>query len=242
MSHKIIAVIPARYASTRFPKKMLASLCGKPLLQWVWEGVQKSQYIKDILVATDHIEIQKLVEGFGCHAVMTDPGLPSGTDRVAAAIKNSEADLVINVQGDEPQVDGRCLDDLIDDMGDCPIGTLARAMHPTEDCTNPNLVKVVTDSQKRALYFSRAPIPYPRDGEDKSSVHYYQHLGIYCYQRVTLQKLVKLSPSPLEQTEKLEQLRALENGIAIRVVPTSLKTIGVDTPEDLQHLEKTLGK
>jgi 3-deoxy-manno-octulosonate cytidylyltransferase (CMP-KDO synthetase) len=231
----VIAVIPARFASTRFPGKMLADIKGKPLIQRVWEGVSSSRLITRVIIATDHEQIFQAAKNFGAEVVMTDPALPSGTDRAAAVTKGLAADWVINVQGDEPLMRGAILDEFIAHLGDFPMATLARKIAAnSEAITDPNVVKVVSGLDGRALYFSRSAIPYKRDANDE--VEYWQHLGIYAYKPDVLQRLVSLTVSPLERIEKLEQLRALQNGIAIQVLPTSLEAIGVDTPEDLQRV------
>lgn len=244
-----IAIIPARYASTRFPRKMLATLGGKPLLQWVWEGVQQSEKIQRVYIATDHQEIVQLAENFNAEVLMTDPDLPSGTDRIAAALEqleqqNIRPEIIVNVQGDEPQIKGTVLDALLQTMleSNASMATLARRMDENEEASNPHIVKVVTDHQGKALYFSRAPIPFHRDKNEAAAESYYHHIGIYGYRTEILRRIVQWPQTTLERMEKLEQLRALQNGIAIQVVPTSLKTIGVDTPEDLELLESMITK
>ena len=228
------AVIPARHASTRFPGKMLADIKGKPLIQRVWEAVSSARKIRRVMIATDHDEIYQTARAFGAEVHMTAAELPSGTDRVAAVTVDSTADWIVNVQGDEPLMKGVVLDQFVDALGDFPMATLARRISDPAEVSNPNVVKVVTDFKGRALYFSRSAIPFQRDTDGVAA--YWQHLGIYAYRPEVLQQLVKLPPAPLELTEKLEQLRALQNGIAIQVLPTSLETIGVDTPEDLQRV------
>lgn len=230
------AVIPARFASTRFPRKMLADLKGKPLIQRTWEQVKKAKRIHRVTIATDHEEIYRAALSFGAEVVMTDPSLPSGTDRIAVVAKEQKEGWILNVQGDEPLIDPQVLDDFIGSLADSTAGmaTLARRITRTEDIHNPNLVKVVVDLSGRALYFSRCPIPFDRDG--RSGAEYWHHLGIYAYRPGVLQQLVCWSPSPLEQVEKLEQLRALQNGVAIQVTPTSVETVGVDSPEDLEKV------
>jgi 3-deoxy-manno-octulosonate cytidylyltransferase (CMP-KDO synthetase) len=232
----IIAVIPARYASTRFPGKMLADIKGKPLIQRVWEGVASSALITRVIIATDHEQIFSAAGNFGAEVVMTEPDLPSGTDRAAAVTREVVADWVINVQGDEPLMRGEILDDFISRLSPgFEMATLARQLPANSEAVHdPNVVKVVSGLDGRALYFSRAAIPYKRDVNGEAE--YWQHLGIYAYKPATLQKLVALTMSPLEKAEKLEQLRALQNGVAIQVLPTSLEAIGVDTPEDLQRV------
>lgn len=237
---EIWAIIPARYASTRLPEKMLMQLAGKPLLQWVWEGVSESKHISRILVATDHPKIKAQVESFGGEVRMTSPELQTGTDRVAEAVRGETVDIIVNVQGDEPLIRGFALDDLIVGMGSAPMATMARKITDPAALRDPSVVKVVTTLEGRALYFSRHAIPYVRDKEEDNTSEYWHHLGIYAYTREVLQTLVGLPQSPLERAEKLEQLRALQNGIAIQVVPTSLEALGVDTAEDLEKVEKLL--
>jgi len=234
----ILAVIPARYGSTRFPAKMLAPLKGKPLIQWVWEGVRQSRTINRIVIATDDSRIFDAAQGFGAEAMMTSMSHPSGTDRAAEVSRSHPSDWVVNIQGDEPLIRGEVLDDFISQLGSCEMATLSRRIHEPAEIQNPNIVKVITDHQNRALYFSRLPIPYDRDRN--ADFLYQQHLGIYAYRPDILQRLVQLPPSSLELTEKLEQLRALQNGIAIQVLPTSLRSVGVDTPEDLKLVEQLL--
>jgi 3-deoxy-manno-octulosonate cytidylyltransferase (CMP-KDO synthetase) len=238
MGSTVCAVIPARFASTRFPGKMLADLHGKPLLQHVWERVGTARRVSRVLIATDDARIHAAVTGFGGEAVLTDPALPSGTDRVAAATRDVAADWILNVQGDEPLITGDLLDGFIEALDGAPMATLARRITDPATLHDPHVVKVVTDLQSRALYFSRAAIPHVRDAGD--TIDYWHHLGIYIYRPETLRHLVTLSPSPLEQAEKLEQLRALQNGIAIQVVPTTVNMIGVDRPEDLQRVAALL--
>jgi 3-deoxy-manno-octulosonate cytidylyltransferase (CMP-KDO synthetase) len=235
----IVAVIPARYGSSRFPAKMLAPLKGKPLIQWVWEGVKTSRLITRLIVATDDDRIAAAARGFGAEVAMTDAGHPSGTDRIAEATRGIEADWILNVQGDEPLVRAEILDPFLSALKpEDQMATLARKIDTPGPVRDPNVVKVVSDLSGNALYFSRSPIPCDRDGS--SGTDYWQHLGIYAYRPGILRRIVALPPSPLEQVEKLEQLRALQNGIAIRVLPTSLRSIGVDTPEDLERVAHLL--
>jgi 3-deoxy-manno-octulosonate cytidylyltransferase (CMP-KDO synthetase) len=235
---KAIAVIPARYGSTRFPGKPLVPIKGKPLLEWVWRGVCGSKTIQRVLIATDDERIATAAHGFGAEVAMTSDQHPSGTDRVAEAVKGLEADWIVNVQGDEPLLKGSVLDDFVNGLKDVEMGTMARKFDDPKQVANPNIVKVVMGANGRALYFSRSPIPFQRDKD--ITVTYWQHIGLYAYRPGVLQRLVSLPPSPLECIEKLEQLRALENGISIQVIPTDHVSIGVDTPEDVERVEKFL--
>jgi len=236
MNSKIIAVIPARYGSQRFPGKPLFPILGKPLIQHVWEGVSRCRGLSRILIATDDEGIASASRSFGAEVKMTRPDHPSGTDRISEAVQGLDADWFLNIQGDEPLISDAVLNPFIESLGTFEMATLARRITREEEIKSPNNVKVVFGGDGRALYFSRSPIPYPRDGAGE----YWLHLGIYAYRAGTLRRLVSLSPSPLENMEKLEQLRALENGIAIQVIPTSFHSVGVDTPEDVSIVEKLL--
>jgi len=236
---KSVAIIPARYASTRFPAKALAVLGGKPMIQHVYERVEQSKLFDEVIVATDHDEIMQAVKAFGGKAVMTSDKHQSGSDRIAeVANKLKDVDLVFNIQGDEPLIDTDALKELQELFYD-PFVDMASLMTPIQDpemLGNPNIVKVVTNVQGEALYFSRSCIPYDRD-RDASTV-YYRHIGVYAYRIDVLQEFVALEQGKLEQIEKLEQLRALENGIPIRMLITDYQGIGIDTPEDLARVEK----
>ena len=222
---KTIAVIPARLASTRFPEKVIAELGGKPIVQWVWERTSKSRADR-VLIATDSEKVKAIAEGFGAEAVMTSPDHPSGSDRIWEAAKNIECDVIINVQGDEPFMKPEVINSLIDVMAGAEIAS------------NPNLPKVVVGADGSALYFSRSEIPFLRTGG--TDMPLYRHWGIYAYRRAALERFVSLPESPLEKCEKLEQLRALENGMKIKVVKTHFQSIGIDTPEDLVRAENYL--
>ena len=237
---KCAVIIPARYASTRFPGKPLAPLAGKPMIRHVCEKAAASK-AGLVAVATDDRRIADAVESFGGRAVMTSPAHPSGTDRIAEAltILGGGYDLVVNVQGDEPLIPTSVIDELIDVMradSELPMATVA--VPGNRETMTENNVKVVFGSNGNALYFSRSMIPFLRSGGADCGV--WLHWGIYAYRRSTLEKFVALPPGKLENAEKLEQLRALENGIAIRVVTSDLQSIGVDTPEDLAAAEKRL--
>ncbi len=237
---KTIAVIPARYASTRFPAKPLALLDGKPLIQWVWERVTGSDLFSEVIVATDSPLIQRVCAAFGARAAITREDHPSGTDRVAEVVARQDADFIINIQGDEPFITTRALQDL--DIAcfkpNFRMASLMTKLNNEHELQDPNIVKVVVDKQCNALYFSRSIIPFNRDKAPFNN--YWRHIGVYAYSREALLEFVSLPPSELEQVEKLEQLRALENGIPIRMVKTDYQGIGVDTPQDLEKLEKSL--
>ncbi len=238
MSKTVIA-IPARYASTRFPGKPLALLAGKPMIQHVYEKAAASK-ADAVLVATDDERIARTVAGFGGKAVMTRADHPSGSDRICEAVSGFDCDIVINVQGDEPLIPTAVIDELIDIMRQRPELEMATVVVPAtpEKLNSPNSPKVVFGVDRMAIYFSRAVIPYRRDGNEPAD--YYLHWGIYAYRRKTLERFVSLPPGRLEMCEKLEQLRALENGIGIYVHISNLESIGVDTPEDLAEAEKRL--
>ncbi|RMD83502.1 MAG: 3-deoxy-manno-octulosonate cytidylyltransferase [Lentisphaerae bacterium] len=243
MKERVIAVIPARYGSTRFPGKALYPLLGKPMILHTLERVRNCQVLDDVLVATDDERIARVVREAGGKAVMTSPHHPSGTDRIAEAIQECPGDLIINVQGDEPLVPADALIALIQAMekdSDASMGTIAVPMEENDPrVTSPSVVKIALSQAGYALYFSRAPIPFARD-ERPPQTPYLQHVGIYAYRRSFLQHFVSLPPSPLERCECLEQLRALEAGARIRVVISSAAFVGVDEPADVQRVEALL--
>ena len=237
---KCAVIIPARYASTRFPGKPLALLAGKPMIRHVYEKAAAS-CAGIVAVATDDRRIADAVEAFGGVAVMTSPAHPSGTDRIAEALTKlgGEYDLVVNVQGDEPLIPTSVIDELIGVMRSADAPPMATVAVPGDrDTMTENNVKVVFGADGNALYFSRSMIPFLRKGGVECGV--WLHWGIYAYRRSALEKFVALPPGKLENAEKVEQLRALENGIAIRVVTSNLRSIGVDTPEDLAAAELRL--
>jgi len=247
LASSVALIIPARWGSTRFPGKLLHPLAGKPLLQHVWERCQKARWIGRIIVATDDRRLQEAATAFGAEVVMTSAKHQSGTDRIAEAVRklekkeNAKFSHVINVQGDEPLIDARLIDRLAKAMLQDPAIEVITAATPLDEETHrndPNVVKVVLDQRGDALYFSRSLIPYHRDLHDpKSAVHPLLHLGIYGFRKEVLKKYVSYRPSPLERCEKLEQLRALEYVIKIRVLTTSHRALGVDTPEDAKRIE-----
>jgi len=238
----VVAVLPARWGSTRFPGKALHPIAGRPLIQHVWERCQRARRLASVIVATDDIRIAEVAFGFGAEVALTSPRHRSGTDRVAEVAKKLRGvSHVINVQGDEPLISPRLIDQLAGALLDEPqvqMITAASRFAPGEDVNNPSAVKVVLDRESNALYFSRAPIPVSRDGI--SLVPHYRHQGIYGYSLPLLLKFVKWKPTGLEQTEQLEQLRALEHGVKIRVAITSRISTGVDRPEDVALVERLL--
>jgi 3-deoxy-manno-octulosonate cytidylyltransferase (CMP-KDO synthetase) len=235
---KAIAVIPARLASTRLPRKMLRQIDGKTLIARVYEGVRSSPLLDEVIVATDSDEIMQLCRQHDWNARMTSATHRSGTERVREISDSVEADIYVNVQGDEPLTRAEHVAALIDLMKDPQVlvGTLKTPASP-EDINNPNAVKVVTDSAGRALYFSRGTIPFDRDG---TRPDYFKHLGFYAYRKPALDRFCALPESSLEISERLEQLRFLENGISIQVGETPYDTVGVDTEEDLRRVEAIL--
>jgi len=235
---KVIAVIPARLESTRLPRKMLRQLAGKTLIERVYEGVHSSPLLHEVIVATDSEEIMQLCRQQGWNARMTSTKHRSGTERVREISDSAKADIYLNVQGDEPLTRAEHIAALIDLMKDpeVQVGTL-KTPASAGDINNPNAVKVVTDSVGRALYFSRATIPFDRDGSRPS---YFKHLGFYAYRKLALDRFCTLPESSLEISERLEQLRFLENGIPIQVSETPYDTVGVDTEEDLRRVEAIL--
>ena len=236
---RTVVVIPARYASTRFPGKVLANLAGKPMIQHVFERARASKADACLIAADDQRVIDACAK-FGAKAIMTDPALPSGSDRIAAALKDIPADIIINVQGDEPLLPTEAIDQLIDRMkqSDKPAMATVGVQGSREELDNPNKVKLVMSNSNRALYFSRSMIPFLRTGGEDMNV--YLHWGIYAYRREVLERFVSLPAGKLENCEKLEQLRALENDIDIQVLITNLESVGVDTPEDLERAEAKL--
>lgn len=240
----VTVVIPARYGSSRFPGKPLAKLAGKPMIQHVYERVQHAPMVHQVLVATDDRRIETAVKGFGGQVLLMQEPYRTGTDRVAGVARQVPGDIFVNVQGDEIALHPDLFGDLIVPFlaSDAEMGTLKRRLTVAEEIVTPGVVKVVTDQTGHALYFSRAPIPHVRDGEGTpgSSGLHYVHLGIYIYRRATLLRIADLPTSRLEEAEKLEQLRALEQGVRIRVWDTRHPSLRIDTPQDLEAAAKTL--
>jgi len=234
-SKPIIAVIPARYASTRFPGKPLALIHGKPLLQWVWEGAKRARKIDRVIVATDDDRISVAAERFGAEVIKTRNDHPSGTDRIAEVTREIDAAWILNIQGDEPLIEGSLLDKWIDSFQPSfGMTTIATRLSEPSDLQKPDIVKVSFDRQGRALGFQRH-VPF-----DQAKDWTHQHVGLYAYNPENLGKFVSLPPSQGEQRERLEQLRALENGIAIQVLPLTFLFVGVDTPGDVPRAERAL--
>ena len=238
---RILGVIPARYASSRFPGKPLIDLKGKTMIQRVYEGVKKSNVLTDVIVATDDARIEAEVLRFGGKVLMTSAKHPSGTDRCGEVAKiYSNYDVIINIQGDEPLVDFRQIDQLASAFQDAntSIATLGIKQVTMEDILNPNRIKIVVDSSQNALYFSRSPIPNFANFKEEPLHFYpfYRHIGLYAYRSKTLQEIVNLTPTLLEQIESLEQLRWLYYGYSIKVVETDIETPNIDVPEDVQKV------
>ena len=254
---QVVAIIPARYASSRFPGKALVDLVGKPMIQWVYERTSQAAGVGRVLVATDDERILQAVQGFGGAAVMTSPSHPTGTDRLAEVAATLDATLIVNVQGDEPLIEPAAIDAAIAPFAEDPtlvMSTLRCPIPTLDELFDIGVTKVVADAQDCALYFSKAPIPYHRDGWGPISsmvprlrlaggtppVVGWRHIGLYVYRRTFLLVFARLAQTPLERLEQLEQLRALEHGYRIKVVPTPYVSIGVDTPEDVAKVERLL--
>ncbi len=240
---EIAAIIPARYASTRFPGKPLAMANGKPLIQYVFEAVSRSSLVKRVIVATDDERIFKAVREFGGEAEMTLQNHSTGTDRISEVAKRLKTDIIVNVQGDEPLIEPDVINETVKPLmnnSEILMATLKTRIITNEELKDPNVVKVVTDRDDFALYFSRFPIPYVRDTASQPHPAHYKHIGIYVYKKDFLLKFAQMRPTLLEEAEKLEQLRALENGYKIKVVETDYNSIGVDTPEDLERIKRIL--
>jgi len=250
---KCVAVIPARWQSTRFKGKVLADINGKPMIQHVWERVKRAHSIDEVIVAVDNNRVLKAVEAFGGKAVYTSPEQPSGTDRIAEVVNSIDADVIVNVQADEPLIHPLMIDELaqvFEYERNVQMATLIKRIHRKEDITNPNVVKVVVDRKGYAIYFSRSPIPFickENPGEtghtlniDDVSGRYFKHIGLYSYTKDFLFTYTNLPKSMLERDEKLEQLRVLEHGFKIKTIETRYDTVGVDTPEDLERVKELL--
>lgn len=236
---RAVGVIPARYAASRFPGKPLAMIAGRSLVQRVWDGARTAKRLGRILVATDDERIADACRGFGAEVALTAATHPTGTDRIAEAAADLDADIVVNIQGDEPLIEGHVIDAVVAALEEDPGAAMATIAHPaeTDGLDDPNRVKLVLDRRGRALYFSRSRIPYPRE----PGASYLQHVGIYSYRRDFLLEFVRLPQTALERSEQLEQLRALEHGHAIRVaVLDHWRSVPVDVPEDVARVEAAL--
>ncbi|NQT95462.1 MAG: 3-deoxy-manno-octulosonate cytidylyltransferase [Candidatus Omnitrophica bacterium] len=241
-----VGIIPARYHATRFEGKVLAIISGKPMIQHVWERAKKAHTLDDLIVAADDERIIKVVEEFGGKAIFTSKSHPSGTDRLREIANPLDVDIVVNIQGDEPLLHHSMIDHLVSALiedKELVMATLMRKLDNPRDIEDPNIVKVVVDKNNIALYFSRSRIPFIRDEDIAHSsrrLPYYKHIGLYAYTKDFLFTFANLPPSSLEKYEKLEQLRALENGYKIKVIETKYDTIGVDTPQDLEIVKERL--
>jgi 3-deoxy-manno-octulosonate cytidylyltransferase (CMP-KDO synthetase) len=256
-SEQVVAIIPARYASSRFPGKAVVDIAGKPMIQWVYERTCQASGVGRVLVATDDARILQVVQGFGGQAVMTSPTHPTGTDRLAEVAATLDADLIVNVQGDEPLIEPAAIDAAIAPCAEDPalvMCTLRCPIPTVDELFDISVTKVVCDAQDFALYFSKAPIPYHRDSWGPLTsmvlrlrlaggtppVVGWRHVGLYVYRRTFLLAFARLPQTPLERLEQLEQLRALEHGYRIKVVPTQYVSIGVDIPEDVAKVRRLL--
>ncbi len=246
-SQKALAVIPARFASTRFPGKMLALLDGKPLVYHTYCRACRAHSVGRVIIATDDLRIKDALEVLGANVVMTRSDHASGTDRLAEVASDAPEEIIVNVQGDEPLLDPAVIDLAVDKLHSTPeavASTACHLLHTPEDILNPNMVKVVRDLQSNALLFSRCPIPHVRDASDIQMAAgmgiYYKHIGLYVYRKDFLLRYAALPATPLEKLEKLEQLRIIEHGYKLSVVETSYTGFGVDTPEDLQRAHALL--
>ena len=252
-----IGIIPARFHSTRFPGKALADLLGKPMVVRIWERASQAGCLDRVIIATDDRRIKDAAENYGAQVVMTSSEAPSGTDRIAEVAAGLDAEFITNIQGDEPFITSDMIESAAEALtraDDCEISTLKTALRSEMELYDPNVVKVITDHQNRALYFSRYPLPFheKRNGasgaagkeppEAVTPERFFKHIGLYCYRKGFLQKFARMEPGFLEKTEKLEQLRVLENGYRITVAKTNQESFGVDTPEDLEKVIRLLKK
>ncbi len=238
-----IGIIPARYGSTRFEGKVLKDLCGKPVIQHVYERAKKAKTLDDLIIAADDDRIIKVVEGFGGKVVFTSKSHSTGTDRLTEVVNEIDVRIVVNIQGDEPLINPLVIDDLVRTMQDdseIVMATVVKKSHSEEEFRSPDVVKAIVSDQNYALYFSRSPIPiFLKPGPEN---YFYKHIGIYAYNKDFLFTFKKLPVSYLEANERLEQLRALENGYRIKAIETKFETVGVDTPQDLELAKEILEK
>ncbi|HOW34927.1 MAG TPA: 3-deoxy-manno-octulosonate cytidylyltransferase [Candidatus Omnitrophota bacterium] len=238
-----IGVIPARYGSTRLKAKVLADILGRPMIWHVWQRARKARLLDDLVIACDDQRIIEAAKSFGARAVMTSKNHASGSDRIMEAVKNLKADIVVNIQGDEPLVHPSMIDSMVGALlkdKSCPMATVIKPLDRQKDLENPNIVKAIIDKNHFAIYFSRSVIPYNRDCVGIEKIGYYKHLGLYAYRKDFLMKFKNLPQSRLEQAERLEQLRVLEAGYKIKTVETRFDTIAVDTAADLKKVEAFL--
>ncbi|MGA8264068.1 MAG: 3-deoxy-manno-octulosonate cytidylyltransferase [Ignavibacteriaceae bacterium] len=246
----VIGVIPARFASTRLMGKPLADIGGKPMIQHTFESASKSKLISKIVIAVDDKKVSKAAEGFGAEVIMTPKSIATGSDRIAYVAKfYKDAEIIVNIQGDEPFINGTMIDQAIEPLVFDPkvnVATLAKRIEDLKELKSPSVTKVVFDYNNFALYFSRSPIPYVRDAKTNTERitkgEIYKHIGLYVYRKESLERFTKLAPTDLENTEKLEQLRMLENGFKIKIVVTEFESIAVDTQEDLERARKYYNK
>jgi 3-deoxy-manno-octulosonate cytidylyltransferase (CMP-KDO synthetase) len=241
----VIGVIPARYSSTRFEAKVLADICGKPMIQHVWERARQSLLLDDLIIACDDERIAQRCREFGAKVAMTAKGHASGSDRIAEVVNPLEVKIVVNIQGDEPLVHPTMIDlvaSALINNGSVYMATLMTSIHDAAAVADPHVVKVVVDKNNFALYFSRSAIPFRAQSSNIKEPAYYKHIGLYAYTKDFLFTFKKMAVSTLEKTEKLEQLRVLEEGYKIKVLETKYDTIGVDTPEDLEKVRERVAK
>jgi 3-deoxy-manno-octulosonate cytidylyltransferase (CMP-KDO synthetase) len=246
----VIGVIPARFASTRLMGKPLADIGGKPMIQHTYESASKSNLISKVIIAVDDKKVLKVAEGFGAEVIMTPKSMATGSDRIAFAAKYyKDAEIIVNIQGDEPFISGTMIDQAIEPLVFDPkvnVSTLAKKIEDLKELKSPSVTKVVFDYNNYALYFSRSPIPYVREAKTNieriTKGDIYKHIGLYVYRKEALERFSKLEPTDLEKTEKLEQLRMLENGFKIKIVVTEFESIAVDTQEDLERARKYYNK
>jgi 3-deoxy-manno-octulosonate cytidylyltransferase (CMP-KDO synthetase) len=239
----IIGIIPARFASTRLLGKPLADICGKPMIQHTYESAQKSKLLNEVIIAVDDEKVAQVISRFGAKVVMTPKDVASGSDRIAYVAKDMpDAKIIVNIQGDEPFIKGEMIDQAIEPLlfdRSVNVSTLAKRIDSVQDLKSPSVVKVVFDYNNFAMYFSRAAIPFVRDARTNfdriQKAEIYKHIGLYVYRRESLLKFTELEPTDLEKTEKLEQLRMLENGFKVKVVVTEFESISIDTQEDLER-------
>jgi 3-deoxy-manno-octulosonate cytidylyltransferase (CMP-KDO synthetase) len=239
----VIGVIPARYSSTRFEGKVLADILGKPMLQHVWERAKQARLLDDLIIACDDERVASAAKEFGAKAVLTVKGHASGTERICEAVNPIDVKIVINIQADEPLVHPMMIDALAQSLLDEPrltMATIIKKIENMRELSDPNIVKVVADKNNFALYFSRAPIPYHAQNSQVAAEVYYKHIGLYGYTKDFLFIYKNIPVSRLEETERLEQLRVLEEGYRIKVIETKYDTIGVDTPQDLEKVKRYL--